>query len=266
MDATELSRLAFRALETGDVALSRQVLTDDHVNHMAADEPPACRQHGAPGFLATSAWLRLAFSELSFEELDVLASSDQVFCHVRMRGVHSGPFVVFPPGGKPQVFPATGRRLSVRQFHLFRLADDRLAEHVAVRDDLGMMTQLGFIPPRPATAMRLLGLHLSGGARRSAREAVHRADQAARTAATVPAAAAARQRPPHRRAEHHPSQAGTDGQRSALPSSQLIGRAIAAVREGDEHDRAEGRDRRRRNRRGQCRRGAGQERHRCARL
>jgi hypothetical protein len=56
----------------------------------------------------------------------------------------------------------------------------------AVRDDLGMMTQLGFIPPRPATAMRLLGMHLAGGARRSVREAVRRADQAARQAATTP--------------------------------------------------------------------------------
>ena len=147
INATELARLAFRALETGDAALSRRVLTEDHVNHMAADEPPACREHGAPGFLATSAWLRLAFSELGFEVLDVVAGNDQVVGHVRMTGVHTGPFVVFPPGGKPQVFPATGRRFSVRQFHLFRLADGRLAEHVAVRDDLGMMTQLGFIPP-----------------------------------------------------------------------------------------------------------------------
>jgi predicted ester cyclase len=189
MDTAELARLAFRALETGDAALSRQVLTEDHANHMAADEPPACAERGAPGFLATSAWLRLAFSELSFEVLDTAASSDQVFSHVRMSGVHTGPFVVFPAGGRPQVFPATGRRFSVRQFHLFRLADGRLADHLAVRDDLSMMTQLGFIPPRPATAIRLLGLHLAGGARRSAREAVRRSDQAARHAAAMTAAA-----------------------------------------------------------------------------
>ena len=187
MNATELTRLAFRALEAGDAALSRRVLTEDHVNHMAADEPPACRQPGAPGFLATSAWLRLAFSELSFEELDVVASGDQVVAHVRMSGVHTGP-VVFPPSGKPRVFPATGRQFSTRQFHLFRLADGRLADHIAVRDDLGMMTQLGFIPPRVATAIRLLRMHVSGGARRSVREAILRGDRAARQAATVTAA------------------------------------------------------------------------------
>jgi len=48
---------------------------------------------GAPGFLATSAWLRLAFSELSFEELDVVAGGDQVVSHVRMTGIHVGPLL-----------------------------------------------------------------------------------------------------------------------------------------------------------------------------
>src|SRR6266567_3456156 len=60
-----------------------------------------------------------------------------------------------------------------------------LADHIAVRDDLGMMTQLGFIPPRVATAIRLLRMHVSGGARRSVREAILRGDRAARQAATV---------------------------------------------------------------------------------
>ncbi len=43
------------------------------------------------------AWLRLAFSELSFEELDVAAGGDQVVSRVRMTAIHAGPFVVFPP-------------------------------------------------------------------------------------------------------------------------------------------------------------------------
>ena len=88
------------------------------------------------------------------------------------------------------MFPATGQRFSARQFHLFRLAGGRLAEHIAVRDDLDMLTPLGFIPPRAGTALRLLGMHLSGGARRSAREALLRADHAARQAATATTAPA----------------------------------------------------------------------------
>jgi hypothetical protein len=125
-----------------------------------------------------------------FEELDVVAGGDQVVSHGRMTGIHARPFVIFPPGGTPEVLPATGRRFSARQFHLFRPAGGRVAEHIAVRNDLGMMTQLGFIPPRADTALRLLGMHLSGGARRSAREAVLRADRAVRQAATTTTAPA----------------------------------------------------------------------------
>jgi predicted ester cyclase len=42
------------------------------------------------------------------------------------RGIHT------PPGG----------RVSVELAHMFRLCDGKIAEHWAVRDDLGMMKQL----------------------------------------------------------------------------------------------------------------------------
>jgi hypothetical protein len=55
------------------------------------------------------------------------------------------------------VYAATGRRFSARQFHLFRLADGRLAEHIAVRDDL--------TGPCPSPASHAPGLMLAEGLR-----------------------------------------------------------------------------------------------------
>jgi predicted ester cyclase len=40
----------------------------------------------------------------------------------------------------------TGERLAAQQVHWFRVADGKVAEHWAVRDDLGMMRQLGVTP------------------------------------------------------------------------------------------------------------------------
>ena len=40
----------------------------------------------------------------------------------------------------------TGKRVAVQQTHRFRVADGKVAEHWAVRDDLGMMRQLGVMP------------------------------------------------------------------------------------------------------------------------
>jgi predicted ester cyclase len=180
--AVEVARLLFRAMESGDPALARQVVSGDHRNHMAADEPPACAEPGVGGFLATSAWLRSAFSELRFEEIDVAVNGDQTFCGMRMHGVHTGPFVVFPPGRPAEVFPATGVRFTAEQVHIFRVRDGLTTEHRAVRDDLGMMAQLGFIPPRPAVALRLLAMHISGRARRAVRAATAIAAEAAQAA------------------------------------------------------------------------------------
>jgi len=40
----------------------------------------------------------------------------------------------------------TGKRFAAQQSHWFRVVDGRLAEHWAVRDDLGMLRQLGIMP------------------------------------------------------------------------------------------------------------------------
>lgn len=178
-DPRELVRLHFRALETGDPVLTRRLVAPEHVNWMAADEPPACALRGPAGFLATGAWLRGAFAELAWEEVATHVDGDWVAARVRMRGVHRGPFVVFPPGGKPEVFPPTGRAIAVAQAHFFRMRERLSIEHVAVRDDLGMMTQLGFLPPGPGVALRLAFFHLSGRARRAVAEVVEQAAQAA---------------------------------------------------------------------------------------
>jgi len=179
LDPKEVVRLNFKALATADVALARRVVAPDHFNHMAADEPPACRTVGLPGFLATGAWLRFAFHELAWEEISILADGDWVSAHMRMSGLHAGPFVVFPPNQSPEVFPPSGRRFEVRQIHLFRVKNGQTSEHIAVRDDLGMMTQLGYIPPTPAVGIKLGTWRLMGKSARAIAEATAVAEKEA---------------------------------------------------------------------------------------
>ena len=60
---------------------------------------------------------------------------------VEMTGNHDGEFV----GLKP-----TGRRWRFQHIHIFRIEDELIAEHWAVRYDLRAMIQLGVIPtPAP---------------------------------------------------------------------------------------------------------------------
>jgi predicted ester cyclase len=50
------------------------------------------------------------------------------------------------------VIPPTGKRFSARQSHWYRVENDKLAEHWAIRDDLATMLQLGVltVPGPPA--------------------------------------------------------------------------------------------------------------------
>lgn len=179
MRADELATMQLTAMATGDLGLARRCVHPAHVNHMAQDEPPACARPGLPGFMATSAWLRLAFTDLRFEVIEGICDGDRAIVHAWMRGRQTGPFVVFPPGEPPRAFPPTGREFAVRHCHVFRLRDGLLGEHIAVRDDLGMMTQLGHLPPSPKVAVRLARWSLSGQAKRAAATAVAAAEQAA---------------------------------------------------------------------------------------
>ena len=72
--------------------------------------------------------------------------------------------------GPPVVFAPTGLAFGARQVHVFRHRDGRHGEHIAVRDDLGMMTQLGHLPPSPRAAWRMARAALTGYRARAARE------------------------------------------------------------------------------------------------
>ena len=108
MNPEVLVSAQFTALENDDAALAATCIHPEHVNHMAADEPPACSQPGVPGFMATSAWLHLAFPDLRFELIELASEGDRAIAHLWMRGTQAGPFVVFPPGAKPVAW-ATAR-------------------------------------------------------------------------------------------------------------------------------------------------------------
>lgn len=166
-------------MQTGDVALAAACVHPEHVNQEAPDHPPAAQRPGIAGFLATSAWLRLAFSDLRFEVHDMVAEGERSIAYVTMSGRQTGPFVIFPPGARPLAFPPTGARFAVRQCHLFTIRDGLHLEHAAVRDDLAMMTQLGHLPPSPRVAARMARWHLGGGARRAIRQAIEVTERAA---------------------------------------------------------------------------------------
>ncbi|MEU0035328.1 ester cyclase [Streptomyces sp. NPDC006333] len=179
MDTTGLAHGLFRILETGDPALAAEVVGEDFHNREAAVAPAACSIPGPAGVLASSAWMRSAFSDLRFPVLGTAGNDEQVWVRLRMRGRHTGPFVRFRDGALDQAIPPTGREIDFEQIHVLDLRDGKVVGHEAVRDDITMLGQLGVFPPAPATALRMVAWKVTGRAARAAADVTARAAEAA---------------------------------------------------------------------------------------
>ena len=138
-DPKAVAHQSFRLIENGDVELAEQIIATGFVNEEADDDPDDVDRHlhGPAGFLATSRWLRDAFSDLRFELQETVAEGDTVIAAAVMTGRHTGPFNGIAP---------TGRPIAHKQVHIFTIADGQISRHRAVRDDLGLLVQLGWRP------------------------------------------------------------------------------------------------------------------------
>jgi predicted ester cyclase len=134
---------SFRLIETGDSELAERIIAPAYLNQEAEDDPDDAERQlrGPAGFLATSQWLRDAFGELGFELQEALAEEGAeegvVMVAATMTGQHTGTFNGIAP---------TGRRIRHKQVHIFGVCDGRITRHRAVRDDLGLLLQLGWRP------------------------------------------------------------------------------------------------------------------------
>jgi predicted ester cyclase len=116
-----------------NLAIADQLVAADFINH---DAPPG-RNRGPESMQQLVKWLCSAFPDLHFTVEEVVAEGDTVVGRVMMRGTHQGVFQGILP---------TGRAVENAQAHFVRMRDGKAIEHRAVRDDLGLLQQLGVIP------------------------------------------------------------------------------------------------------------------------
>ena len=120
---------------------AERIIAPDFINREADDDPdrPDLGITGPAGLVATSRWLRETFAGLKFEHLEVIAEDERVVVALTMSGTHTGTVHGIPP---------TGNQFQQRQFHLFRMRAGQIVEHLALRDDLGLLYQLGVLSSR----------------------------------------------------------------------------------------------------------------------
>lgn len=86
-----------------------------------------------------------AFPDQHFDLEQLVANGEHVMSEEIMSGAHLGTPELPDLGGLLVGVAPTGRRFGIQSIHYFRVVDDRIVEHRAVRDDLGVLQQLGLI-------------------------------------------------------------------------------------------------------------------------
>lgn len=154
-EAKELGLRSIQIMADGSRQDFEEAIHPEFLNHEAKDEPPASRQPGPAGAYATALWLRDAFAELRWEAHHVVSEGDLVVVHCTMSGRHVRTFTGYDEQAQvKEAFPATGKTFASTQTHWLRIADGKLVEHWANRDDLTTALQLGWVPPTPLYLLR----------------------------------------------------------------------------------------------------------------
>jgi len=137
MSAEENKTIVQRAEElwnTGDLAIADEVYATDFVNHDPG-LPDVRDLETYKGFIAAT---RTGFPDFYVTIEDMIAEGDKVASQWTARGTHQGELIGIPPTGKQATW--TGMTI-------YRFAGSKIVEAWWSRDMLGLLIQLGVVPP-----------------------------------------------------------------------------------------------------------------------
>lgn len=142
MSLEDNKRLIQRLIDEGhnrqNADAAAALYTEDASNHL--------RPVGRAGMKTVFETLYCVFPDFHYDIEQITAEGDRVTCKMIMSGTHRGqPKLRDAFSGMLTGVAPTGKAVKVLQFHSFRIRDGLIAEHAAVRDDMGMVLQLGLV-------------------------------------------------------------------------------------------------------------------------
>jgi predicted ester cyclase len=127
-------RLVEEGINQANETIFLDLLDRDVVDHYAPPGLPPGRE----GWNMNRKMFRAAFPDARWAIEDIVAEGDLVAARATFTGTHRGEFFSIS---------ATSKRVTIQAMHICRLAGDKIVEHWGNGDDLGMLQQLGVIPP-----------------------------------------------------------------------------------------------------------------------
>jgi steroid delta-isomerase-like uncharacterized protein len=132
-------RRFFESLGAHDQTTLNDLLAAELVAHMPGMPGPLSRELMLQGASMFSA----AFSDQHYTVEDQIADGDKVATRTTWQAIHSA--------GDFQGVPPTGKRVEASAISIERIQDGKIVERWLSYDQIGMMQQLGLIPPPPSS-------------------------------------------------------------------------------------------------------------------
>jgi predicted ester cyclase len=130
--AERAARAVFDAINTRDLTVLDDVVTPDFVDHGSPIPLPP----GPEGYRQILTFVTQVL-QVRYTIDDFFSTDDRIVARATAHGI--GVDHVHGPGTE-------GRPFQMNTLHVFRTEGDRLAEHWGVRDELGVLIQLGAVP------------------------------------------------------------------------------------------------------------------------
>ena len=124
----------YEELDKGNLDVADEILSSNCVFHFPGGDgllgPESYKEQVAP-FVT-------AFPDSKHIHEDMITEGDKVVAHGTVRGTHEGEYMGIAPTGKQVMFTGIG---------IFRIAEGKFIEAWIEFDRLGLMQQLGAVPP-----------------------------------------------------------------------------------------------------------------------
>ena len=127
-------RLFEEVWNQGNLAAIDELFAPSYIRY----DPAAPEAKGLAGFKQLVVMLRTAFPDLHFTLEEVIAEDDKVMTRALLRGTHRGEYLGIAPTGKP---------VAVMGMVVVRIAQGKFQEGWLMMDNLGLLQQLGVVPP-----------------------------------------------------------------------------------------------------------------------
>ena len=135
----EVIRHATEAMNRGDLKA--------YVSYFAENTKNFDSSAGREGIRIRIEDIFTTFPDYRHDIVEMIAKGDAVVVRCKVSGTHRGVGKLPLNGGMLVGVAPTQKHFEVQHIHWYKVREGKIVEHTANRDDIGMMRQLGLLPP-----------------------------------------------------------------------------------------------------------------------